>query len=113
MTQTDWANEIPLAVTVCDLEGVILYMNEKSKTTFEKDGGPNLIGKNLFDCHSPSSNSKIQDLLDSGSSNVYTIQKNGKKKMIIQTPWFENNEIKGLVEFSVELPEEVPHFNRD
>jgi len=113
MMDRDWVNEIPLAVTVCDVQGKILYMNEKSKKAFSKDGGENLIGTNLFDCHNPSSQSKIQDLLDTRSSNVYTIQKNGKKKMIIQAPWYENKEIQGLVEFSVELPNIVPHFVRD
>ena len=113
MMDRDWANEIAYAITVCDVQGIILYMNEKSKMTFSKDGGENLIGTNLFDCHTPASQSKIQALLDTRSSNVYTIQKNGKKKMIIQTPWFENNEIQGLVEFSVELPANIPHFERD
>ena len=32
----EWANEMNCAVTVCDTEGVILYMNEKaaSKQSF-------------------------------------------------------------------------------
>ena len=44
----EWANEMNCAVTVCDTEGVILYMNEKACRTFAKHGS--LIGKNLFDC---------------------------------------------------------------
>jgi len=113
MMDIDWVNEIPYAVTVCDKQGKILYMNEKSKIIFSKDGGENLVGTNLFDCHTPSSQSKIQALLDTRSSNIYTIQKNGQKKMIIQTPWFVKKEIQGLVEFSVELPADIPHFERD
>lgn len=110
---SNWVNEIPYAVTVCDVHGKILYMNEKSKNTFTKDGGEKLVGKNLFHCHTPSSQAKIQSLLEARSSNIYTIQKNGKKKMIIQTPWFENKELQGLVEFSIELPDIVPHYDRD
>lgn len=113
MTKIDWSNEIPVAVTVCDVEGTILYMNEKSKSTFPQDGGESLIGKNLFDCHSVPSQIKIKELMESESSNIYTIDKKGKKKMIIQTPWFTNGGIQGLVEFSVELPANMPHFNRD
>ena len=29
-----WADEVDCAVTVCDIEGVILYMNEKARATF-------------------------------------------------------------------------------
>ena len=47
ITMYEWANEMNCAVTVCDTEGVILYMNEKACCTFAKHG--NLIGKNLFD----------------------------------------------------------------
>ena len=46
-TMYEWANEMNCAVTVCDTEGVILYMNEKACRTFAKHGS--LIGKNLFD----------------------------------------------------------------
>jgi DUF438 domain-containing protein len=48
-----WAEQMDCAVTVCDKDGIIIYMNEKSRKTFEKYG--NLIGKNLMDCHNPSS----------------------------------------------------------
>ena len=30
----DWAKEMNCAVTVCDKDGVILYMNDKAKETF-------------------------------------------------------------------------------
>ena len=43
ITMYEWANEMNCAVTVCDTEGVILYMNEKACRTFAKHG--NLIGR--------------------------------------------------------------------
>ena len=43
-TMYEWANEMNCAVTVCDTEGIILYMNEKACRTFAKHG--DLIGKN-------------------------------------------------------------------
>lgn len=39
----DWAKEMNCAVTVCDKDGVILYMNDKAKETFARHG--DLIGK--------------------------------------------------------------------
>lgn len=41
----DWAKEINCAITVCDYQGVILYMNDKAKETFASYG--DLVGKTL------------------------------------------------------------------
>lgn len=111
MTKGDWIREFPSAVTVCDRDGIILEMNEKAAQTFEKDGGQGLIGKNLLDCHPASSHAKIRELL-AGATNVYTIEKNGIKKLIYQAPWFENGVQMGLVELSLEIPFEMEHFVR-
>ena len=70
----EWANEMNCAVTVCDTEGVILYMNEKACRTFAKHG--NLIGKNLFDCHNPQSQDKIR-----GVHSLYLSRKPGSVPM--------------------------------
>lgn len=110
---SEWTKELGVAVTVCDADGVILYMNNKSVRTFEKSGGYALVGKSLYDCHNPQSKVIIRELLSSGRSNTYTIEKAGLKKLIHQTPWFTNGKIAGLVELSIELPDEMPHFVRD
>lgn len=106
----EWAKEMNCAVTVCDTEGVILYMNNKACNTFAKYG--DLIGKNLFDCHSPKSIEKIKDMLANGGCNSYTIEKHGVKKMIYQTAWKVDGIVKGLVEISMELPSEMLHYVR-
>jgi hypothetical protein len=109
----NWSKELPIAITVCDKKGVVLEMNEKSISTFLKDGGKNLINTSMLDCHPQKAREKIEDLLKTQSSNVYTIEKNGMKKLIYQTPWYENGLYKGLVELSFEIPFEIPHFNRE
>ena len=108
----NWVREFPVAITVCDTNGTVLEMNEKSATGFSKDGGYQLIGKNLFECHSDDSVMKIKELLAEKKANVYTIEKKGIKKLIYQAPWFENGILKGLVEFSFEIPFDMPHFIR-
>ena len=107
-----WPDQVSAAITVCDENGVIIYMNEKSKTTFAKDRGGALIGTSLFDCHPEPSRTKLQNQFKSQKPNAYTIEKDGIKKMIYQAPWFENEKFKGLVEFSMEIPFELPHFVR-
>ena len=39
-----WVREFAGSITVCDPQGIILEMNEKSATTFAKEGGRALIG---------------------------------------------------------------------
>jgi DUF438 domain-containing protein len=110
---TEWSKEFPAAITICDKEGIILEMNDKSAVTFADDGGLGLIGKNLFGCHSPESVNKIKEILSGKKANIYTIEKKGKKKLIYQSPWYKDGELKGLVEFTVEIPMKMPHFVRE
>ena len=108
----DWLKKINAAVTICDNNGIIVYMNEKSEQVFENDGGKNLIGSNLFGCHPEPALTKLKEMLADGSTNVYTIEKEGKKKIIYQTPWFDENTLGGLIEISFNIPDEMPHFIR-
>jgi transcriptional regulator with PAS, ATPase and Fis domain len=110
--EMDWVTNFNAAVTVCDTEGFILQMNEQAALVFQKDGGFDLIGKNALDCHPGYSRSKFLDLLKNPRINVYTIEKSGKKKMIYQAPWFKDGKFAGIVEISLPLPEEIPHFIR-
>ena len=105
-----WPDDVNCAITVCDSNGTILYMNNRAKETFSKHG--DLIGKNLFDCHSEESRAKIRHMLATGESNSYTISKNGQRKVIYQTPWRVDGRIAGMVEISMVVPEEMPHYIR-
>ena len=113
MSFDKWIKDFDAAITVCDVNGVILDMNEKAIATFEKYGGRTLIGQSLFDYHKPESVLEIKKMMESGSNNVYTIEKNGTKKLIYQNPWYEQGVIKGLVEFSIEIPFEMAHHVRN
>ncbi|MCM1319543.1 MAG: PAS domain-containing protein [Muribaculaceae bacterium] len=106
----EWAEQMNCAVTVCDAEGVILFMNQKARETFSKHG--DLIGRNLFGCHSEASQAKIRHMLATGESNSYTIAKGPVKKMIYQTPWRKDGKIAGMVEISMVVPQEMPHYVR-
>ncbi|MCJ7526303.1 MAG: PAS domain-containing protein [Candidatus Aminicenantes bacterium] len=112
MDTSAWLNGMDVAVTVCDREGIIVYMNDKSVRTFAHDGGKALLGKNLWDCHPEVAREKIRRIMATGISNSYTIEKNGVKKLIHQVPWHENDTLAGLVEFSLVIPIDLPHFVR-
>jgi transcriptional regulator with PAS, ATPase and Fis domain len=108
-----WVKEFSGAVTVCDTRGHIIEMNDHAVEVFAKDGGAKLIGTNVFDCHPEPSRSKLRGMMEAGRTNVYTIQKKGKKKLIYQSPWYDEGRYAGFVEVSVEIPWDMPHFNRD
>jgi transcriptional regulator with PAS, ATPase and Fis domain len=107
-----WSKEFPGAITVCDRKGKILFMNDRAVRTFDRDGGEKLIGSNVLDCHPGPARRKLEGLLATGSTNVYTIEKEGVRKLIYQAPWYEKGALKGLVELSLEIPEKMPHRKR-
>jgi len=109
---TDWISDFPNAVTVCDVRGIVLDMNEKAAELYQEYGGKELVGTNLLDCHTEPSRSKVLQLLESGERNVYTIEKNGIRKLIYQAPWYRNNQRCGIVELALEIPFDLPHFVR-
>jgi len=112
MNDINWTAGLCVAITVSDTSGKIVYMNDKSASTFSKYGGRDLEGSNLKDCHLPASWEKILNILNSGKSNCYTIEKEGVKKLIYQTPWYDDGRIAGLVELSMEIPFTMEHFVR-
>lgn len=113
MHNHSWQEEFPAAITVTNAKGIIIEMNRKAADVFASSGGKNLIGKNVLDCHPDIAQEKIQQIAKNNKANIYTIQKGGIKKLIYQTPFFEDGEYAGLVEISFEIPDEIPHFNRD
>ena len=112
MSPEEWVKEFPAAITVCDVQGIILDMNEKAESNLQADGGRELVGKNILDCHPEPERSKLAGMLETSIKNVYTMEKNGVKKLIFQSPWFENGSYAGFVEIAFEIPLVIPHFIR-
>ena len=106
------AQELPFAITVCDTAATILYMNDRSISTFQKYGGTEIIGTSLFLYHHGPTAEKLRELLDTATKNAYTIEKNGIKKLVYQSPWYKVGKFAGLIELSLEIPIEMPHFVR-
>lgn len=110
----DWAYRMNCAVTVADADCNIIYMNERSRETFAARGGADLIGHNLMEYHNERSQGIIRRLLADGGTNCYTIEKNGVRKMIYQTAWRdEAGNVAGLVEISMVIDSELPHYVRE
>lgn len=112
MAEHDWIEEFMGAVIVTDENGTILEMNERAVENLEDDGGRALLGTNVLDCHPEPSKTKLKEIMDERRTNVYTIEKRGVKKLILQAPWTRDGRHRGLIELSLEIPFDMPHFVR-
>lgn len=106
----DWAREMDCAITVCDANADIIYMNDSSRRINSPEA--DIIGHNLRQYHPPRAIEIIDRLLREGGYNAYTISKRGQRKMIYQAAWRRQGQIAGLVEISMVIPEELPHYDR-
>ncbi len=112
MADHRWVEEFAGSIIVCDTNGKILDMNLKSAQSNQAEGGKNLIGRNVFDCHPEPARLLLKELIATQKPNVYTVEKNGLKKLVYQTPWSEKGQYSGFVEIILELPSEMPHHVR-
>jgi len=112
MISPDWVEEFPAMISVCDADGIILAMNRKEADHYQDRGGKNLIGTNLFDCHKERSVKIIKRLMQTQKIRLYTVEENGKKEMVLQSPWYQNGTFKGLVEIVVEIKGEIERIVR-
>lgn len=100
----DFFDSVAVSMTVCDREGKVVYQNKRAVESLGE-----ARGHSLEECHQAPSWQMIQRMLSEGFTNAYTIEKRGVRKLIYQTPWYENGEVAGLVEYSIVLPENIPH----
>ncbi len=103
----DYFKEINCAVTVSDTEGLVLYQNDKSIAV-----NGDVRGQSMIPCHNERSRAIIRQLIEEGGTNAYTIEKKGIRKLIYQTVWRENDLVRGLIEYSLEIPAHLPHYIR-
>lgn len=108
-----WFKNFPGAIIAADAAGVVIDMNDRSAESYKNKGGYNLIGKSAIDCHHGESLEKARAIWNKPDLNVFTVTKNGKKKLVYQTPFFEDGKFTGMVELVLPLPDgEIPHYER-
>lgn len=52
------------AVVICDTKHKIIYMNPAAQINYEKQGGKELVGKSILDCHNKASQEAIIRVTD-------------------------------------------------
>ena len=66
----------------------------------------------MLGCHNDRSRGIISRILEEGMTNSYTISKKGQRKLIHQTPWYRDGRIAGIIELSIVIPDQMPHYDR-
>ncbi|HIZ86151.1 MAG TPA: PAS sensor protein [Candidatus Coprenecus stercoravium] len=103
----DFFKETGCAVTVCDTDCNIVYQNDMSVAV-----NGDMRGKCMLPCHNDRSRGIIGRILSEGITNSYTISKKGQRKLIHQTPWYRDGRIAGIIELSIVIPDQMPHYDR-
>ena len=50
--------------------------------------------------------------MEKRQASTYTTEKNGRRKLIHQAPWYRDGQYAGFVEIVLALPDAMPHFVR-
>ena len=108
-----WVKEFPGTLTVCDKNGIVIDMTDRAAKAFAEGGNPDLVGAPVYDCHPEAAKIKLKALFDSRRTNVYSFTKDGRKRLVFQTPWTVDGEYAGFLDLTLELPADMPHFDRD
>lgn len=112
MSVPNWMDSFPGSITVCDDDGIILYMNDAAAEHLEDDGGRALIGQQVLDCHPGESRAMLDEMLATQRPHIYTVEKDGQRKQVYHEPWYENGVYRGFVEIVMPLPADMPHIKR-
>jgi transcriptional regulator with PAS, ATPase and Fis domain len=107
-----WMRELPAEVTICDPQGTVLALNAAAEVVFASDGGADLLGTNLLECHPQEARAKLEAMLAGQTTNAYFSRENGEKRFFFQSPWYRDGQYAGFIEISFPVPEEIPHFKR-
>jgi transcriptional regulator with PAS, ATPase and Fis domain len=113
MTGGPWVKKFPAEVMVCDSDGIILAMNNHAEALFADDGGSDLLGRNVLDCHPDPAFKTLEGMLENRSTNCYFNTGHGEKRFIFQSPWYTDGRYSGFVEISFMVPANIPHFIRE
>lgn len=113
MSKGLWVKELPAEILVCDPSGIILEMNAQAGILFAEDGGCDLLGANVLDCHPDPARAKLERMLKKQTANSYFNTENGEKRFFFQSPWYKEGRYAGFVEISFGVPQAIPHFIRE
>lgn len=100
----DYLKEVGFTVSISDSEGSIIYLNESAaKDTFSKEGGYELIGTNLLDCHPEPSKTRLAEMMRTHKTQTILKGEGESKRLIHQTPIYNEGKFAGYIELIIPI----------
>jgi len=99
---------VEVAIVASDPDFNIIYMNNRAKKLFkEQYNKENLVGTSMTECHKPETMEKIKKLFQEfrnreKTSSYYVSDIPGGKETVVQVPFYNGDELAGVVEFNFE-----------
>ena len=93
-------DQLPVAVTVLDREGIIKYYNEHAPQVVDRK--PEYLGRDIREFHQPASNAKMERIFAAyaqGGREEYCwrLKRGDKEFMVRVRPWLVDGQWAGLV----------------
>jgi hypothetical protein len=112
-TMGGWVSTYPAEIMVCDQAGTILEMSDVSVQIYRKEGGAELIGRNVFDHHQEPSKTQMMNVVKQKKHVIYTTERKGLKKLVSIAPWYRGDEYAGFALIVLDLPASIPNIIKD
>lgn len=100
MFAQDLLDQAPVAITVLDRQGVIVFYNRYAAGIVDRK--PEYLGRDIREFHKPASNDKVDRILRAyaqGGREEYTwrLQRGDKEFAVRVSPWSQGGQWMGLV----------------
>ena len=92
------------SVTIADQDFRIRFMNDRSIAFYAEDGGAELVGKNLLDCHNAEQGTVIRDAYARYRAGDFTPtryraqKEDGAPESIVHIPLMVEGQFRGIAE---------------
>jgi hypothetical protein len=109
----EWISTYPAEIMVCDQDGTILEMSNVAIALYRKEGGVEMIGRNVFDHHQEPARSKMMSVVSQRQHVIYTTERGGNTKLVSIAPWYRQGEYAGFAMIVFDLPGNIPKIVKD
>lgn len=99
----DFLKELDIVISVCDENGIITYLNDKGVEHFADEGGMDLIGSNILDCHPEPAREMLRQMMSTHESHSFIKGEGSGKRLIHETPVYKDGVFAGYIELIIPL----------
>jgi hypothetical protein len=88
-------------------------MNQVAADIYTREGGMQMIGRNVFDHHHEPARSHLMSVIQKKQQVLYTTEKAGLKKLVSIAPWYREGTYAGFTLLVLDLPTNLFNLLKD